>query len=122
VVTPNHGDETTASKCASPSAQATSVPTTRPMRTATVAMKPRKTRWMITIRASVPSAYAMYVGLVGSSVGPAPPAASAAATGSSAMPMMVITEPVTTGGKNRISLEKNGAMRKVKIPATITAP
>ena len=29
----------------------------------------------------------------------APPTASVAATGSSAMPMMVITEPVTTGGK-----------------------
>ena len=36
--------------------------------------------------------------------------------------MMVITVPVTTGGKNRISLEKNGAMRKVNSPATITAP
>ena len=64
----------------------------------------------------------MFLPLVGSSVGPAPPAASAAATGSSAMPMMVITVPVTTGGKNRISLEKNGAMRKVNSPATITAP
>ena len=64
----------------------------------------------------------MFRPLVGSRFGPAPPAASAAATGSSAMPMIVITEPVTTGGKNRISLEKNGAMRKVNSPATITAP
>ena len=87
-----------------------------------MAMKPRNTRWMITMRASVPSAYAMFRPLVGSSVGPAPPAASAAATGSRAMPMMVITEPVTTGGKYRISLEKKGAMRKVNSPATITAP
>ena len=38
------------------------------------------------------------------------------------MPMIVITDPVTTGGKNRTSWEKNGAMSSVKIPATITAP
>ena len=36
--------------------------------------------------------------------------------------MIVMTVPVTTGGKNRISLEKNGAMKKVNSPATITAP
>ena len=60
--------------------------------------------------------------LVGSEVGPAPPVASAAATGSSAMPMMVMTDPVTTGGKKRISRLKYGAMRKVNRPATITAP
>ena len=35
--------------------------------------------------------------------------------------MIVITDPVTTGGKNRISRLKNGAMRNVKRPATITA-
>ena len=64
----------------------------------------------------------MLRGLVGSKVGPAPPAASAAATGSSARPMIVITDPVTTGGKKRISLLKNGAMRNVKMPATITEP
>jgi hypothetical protein len=64
----------------------------------------------------------MFAPLVGSSVGPAPPAASAAATGSRAIPIMRITEPVTTGGKNRISLEKYGAIRKVNSPATMTAP
>ena len=36
--------------------------------------------------------------------------------------MIVITEPVTTGGKKRISLLKHGAMTNVKRPATITAP
>ena len=59
--------------------------------------------------------------LEGSGLAP-PPTASSAATGSSAMPMMVMTAPVTTGGKNRISLAKYGAMKKVKRPATITAP
>ena len=51
-----------------------------------------------------------------------PPTTSSAATGSSAMPMIVITVPVTTGGKNRISRLKNGATRNVNSPATITAP
>jgi len=36
--------------------------------------------------------------------------------------MMVISVPVTTGGKNRSSLMKIGAIRNVKTPATITAP
>ena len=35
---------------------------------------------------------------------------SAAATGSSAMPMIRITEPVTTGGNSGISRLKNGAI------------
>ena len=37
-------------------------------------------------------------------------------------PMIVITVPVTTGGKNRISRLKNGATKNVNSPATITAP
>ena len=38
------------------------------------------------------------------------------------MPMIVITVPVTTGGKNRISRLKKGAIKKVASPATSTAP
>ena len=38
------------------------------------------------------------------------------------MPMIEITEPVTTGGKNLISRPKNGAMKNVNRPATMTAP
>ncbi len=56
VVTSNHGEVDTLSKCASPSKKATTVPTTRPTSTATVAMKPLNTRWMITMIASVPIA------------------------------------------------------------------
>ena len=37
-------------------------------------------------------------------------------------PMIVMTDPVTTGGKKRISRLKYGAMRKVNSPATMTAP
>ena len=47
---------------------------------------------------------------------------SLAATGSSAMPMMRMTVPVTTGGKKRSSFAKYGAIRNVNSPATITAP
>ncbi len=43
-------------------------------------------------------------------------------TGTRHNPMMVISVPVTTGGKNRSSLTKIGAIRNVKTPATITAP
>ncbi len=38
------------------------------------------------------------------------------------MPMMVMTEPVTTGGKYLISLPKYGASRNVTSPATMTEP
>ena len=48
--------------------------------------------------------------------------ASIAPTGTRHRPMMVISVPVTTGGKNRSSLMKIGAIRNVKTPATITAP
>ena len=88
-------------------------------------MKPLKTRWMTTISASVPMRVGQVLGpLVGIRcvrVG-CRRRRRCAATGSSAMPMMVITVPVTTGGKNRISLAKYGAMKKVNSPATITAP
>ena len=47
---------------------------------------------------------------------------SLAATGSNAMPMIRMTEPVTTGGKYRSSLAKYGAAKKVSRPATMTAP
>ena len=40
-----------------------------------------------------------------------PPPASKAATGIKVIPMMVMTVPVTTGGKNLTSCAKNGALR-----------
>ena len=121
VVTPNQDDSATAEKVANPVAQATSVPATSPIRTATVAMNPRNTRWMTTISASVPRAKARLRQSSGCGSA-APPTASAAATGSSARPMIVMTDPVTTGGKNRISSPNTGAIRNVNSPATITDP
>ena len=51
-----------------------------------------------------------------------PPPAQRIATGSSEMPMMVMTTPVTTSGKKRSRLVKTGAMRKPMIPESSRAP
>lgn len=50
------------------------------------------------------------------------PSAHRIATGSSDTPMTVMTVPVTTGGKNRSSLVKNGAISSAMAPATMSAP
>lgn len=44
------------------------------------------------------------------------------ATGNKEIPIIVITQPVTTGGKKRIIFEKNGASNKPINDATMTAP
>ena len=56
VVTPTHAEPPTASKCASPRATGDDRPTTRPTSTATVAMKPRKIRWIMHDERRVPRA------------------------------------------------------------------
>jgi hypothetical protein len=38
------------------------------------------------------------------------------------MPMTVMIDPVTTGGKERRMLAKNGTMKKATSPATMVAP
>ncbi len=48
--------------------------------------------------------------------------AQLAATGVSEMPIMVMTTPVTTGGKKRTILAKKGAIRKPTAEAASTAP
>ncbi len=120
-VTPTQWFWLTLSKFASPRIAARIVPITRPARTAMVAMKPRNTRWIKTMIASVNNAYASPLPLRGLLL-TGSWTASDAATGNSAMPMMLMTEPVTTGGKNRMSLPKYGAMKNVKSPAMMTEP
>ncbi len=56
------------------------------------------------------------------SFAPSPPARLLIATGISVKPITVTTEPVTTGGKNRTTLEKNGAINNTKSPETIIEP
>jgi hypothetical protein len=52
----------------------------------------------------------------------APPPAQPNDTGSSDIPITVITTPVTTGGKRCRSRLNTGASRKPTTPATRTAP
>ena len=51
-----------------------------------------------------------------------PPPTQPAATGISDSPMIKITVPVTSGGKNRSSFEKTGASNIMKMPLAITEP
>ncbi|CAH0327847.1 hypothetical protein SRABI128_06522 [Microbacterium sp. Bi128] len=48
--------------------------------------------------------------------------AQLAATGISVRPMMVMTVPVTTGGKNRTILENTGAISSPMAAEAMTAP
>ena len=52
----------------------------------------------------------------------APPPAQPAATGISDRPMIKITVPVTSGGKNLSSLANTGASNIMKMPEAITDP
>ncbi len=74
---------------------------------------------MITI---VMAATAMFFGAPKVGAVGTPPAAQRIATGSSAIPMTVITTPVTTSGKKRSSRVKNGAISMASRPATSSAP
>ena len=44
------------------------------------------------------------------------------AAGMSDRPMTVMIEPVTTGGKNRMTCEKNGTISRATMPAAMMAP
>ena len=108
-------------KSVTPKGMAMIVPSTSPSRMATRPMNPPKMRVMARMRASTMNARAILDGAPKLSES-TPPAAHCIATGINDTPMMVITEPVTTGGKNRSSLLKYGAANTVSTPATITAP
>ncbi|MCY1266442.1 hypothetical protein D9M71_673700 [compost metagenome] len=51
-----------------------------------------------------------------------PPMAQRAATGISVRPMVVMTTPVTSGGKNRVMREKMGVISRPMTDAAMTAP
>ena len=74
------------------------------------------------MKISVAAASSMFWKEPKSSAAGLPPPACWAATGSSVMPITVITVPVTTGGKSRSRRLKYGAAKNVTTPATITAP
>ena len=107
------------------------MPATRPSSTAICDQKPGVNRAMAKVMINVRTASSRLVvepkfgvstlaGAVGR--GRSGPWTQRSATGNSDIPMRVMTQPVTTGGKNRTTLAKKGAIRKPKRPATITAP
>jgi hypothetical protein len=102
------------------------VPMMSPSRMAILLKKPPKTppanRVMRSMITSVKNASPMLPGAVKSGASGTPPADQRIATGIKEIPMMVIIEPVTTGGKKRNSRPKNGATSTVNTPATITDP
>ena len=83
--------------------------------------KPLKNRLISTIDTSTRKAMVRYRGAPKSAT-PLPPPAQLIPTCNSVMPMAVMIVPVTTGGKNRSILLKNGAISTVNRPDAMTAP
>ena len=73
------------------------------------------------MNSSVPAASATFFIGAPSSV-TRPPPTQFAATPNSDSPMIRMTVPVTSGGKNRTSLANSGASSIMKMPAAITDP
>ena len=120
VMRANHPASPTPSQCTIPGmSRATSVPTTRPSSTDTRCSAGGAKRSISTMKSRVPAAKAT---LIGSAPSGLPSTIHPAATRMSDRPMMRITVPVTIGGKNRSSCEKNGATRIMKRPHAIVAP
>ncbi len=121
MVTPTQLAFGTLSQLVSPSGMATMVPMTMDSRMEIRASAGGANRSINTISSSVPAASATF------SIG-APSAVTVglptqlAATPNSDSPMIRITVPVTSGGKNRTSWAKNGANRIMNRPQAITEP
>ena len=116
------GADLRAPKSAMPNGIAASVPINRPRSRATCLTKPRPKRWIIRMTTSVKAASPRYFMSPKSAAVLSPPCAQATGTGIRVTPMRVMTTPVTSGGKKRRSLPKNGPIARQKTPATITAP
>ncbi len=100
---------------------ATTVPMTMPSRMDTRASAGGANRSISTMRTSTPAASAtFFIGADPSS--PPPVLTQPAATLISVNPMMVITVPVTSAGKNLRSLANTGASTIMKMPDAITEP
>src|SRR5215831_8636713 len=111
----------TPEKSVNPNGIATTVPSTIPTSTAIRLSTGGANRCTTTTLSNTPPAKATLRGAPKLGA-PTPPAAQFAATGSSDTPMIVITVPVTSGGKNRNSLPHNGDSTITSSPETITAP
>ncbi len=93
-------------KSVRPSGTAATVPTSSPSRMATVCMKPLRKRFSRSTTTRVKPASPILVTEPKLLAVESPPSAQLAATGNSDSPIRVITVPLTTGGKKRLSLPK----------------
>lgn len=121
VLMPTQSASPTPSKSVKSSGTAATIPATIPISTAIRLKKGGANRCTARTTTSTPPASARFFGAPNSGE-PAPPAAHLPATGSSDTPMIRITVPVTSGGKNRSSRPKTGASSTIARPATMTAP
>ncbi|CAN5600888.1 hypothetical protein BH24ACT22_BH24ACT22_22060 [soil metagenome] len=121
-----HPASPTRARSAIPNIAAKAVPMTRPSRMAIRLRKPPRipavNRVMSKTTTNVKNANPILAGLPKSGASGTPPAAHRIATGISETPIIAMMVPVTTGGKNRNNLPKNGAAITVSRPATITDP
>lgn len=121
VLIPTQSAPLTPSKSVNPKGTATTRPTTMPTSTAIRLRKAGANRCTPSTTTSTNTAGAMFLGAP-KSAEPTPPATRLPSTGSSEIPMVRITVPVTSGGKKRSSLPKTGASSMIARPATITEP
>ena len=105
-----------------PNIEATIVPTTIPNSIDIFPKIPLKNLYIIKIKIKTNKANKIFLGLANEEDFTSLPAHHLTATGSNEIPIIVITVPVTTLGKNLISFPKKGAIIKQNNPAINVAP
>ena len=118
----NHGPCPTCEKSAMPTAHATTVPTTIATRMASRDSTAPPNLDSSSTASSVTPARAMFASEPYPGAFSSPPMDHDAATGTRVMPIVVMIDPVTTGGKNRSTRAKNGAIRNPNTEATMMEP
>src|SRR5699024_6536363 len=103
------------------SSDLTIVPTTKLSRMDIAFMNPWEKRYMRMINNSVPNAKEI-LERDPKSLAPCPPPILLIATGIKVIPIIVTTDPVTTGGKKRTNLPKKRLIRITNKPETRIAP
>ena len=112
----------TSEKSALPITKAKTVPTTMASRIDSREMVPLPTLLSSSTTSRVSAASPILPIDPWSGAAASPPIAQFAATGISDRPMTVITTPLTTGGKKRITLAKTGVISRPTTEAAMTAP
>ncbi|GAB3256837.1 hypothetical protein GCM10027562_19340 [Arthrobacter pigmenti] len=118
----NTGPSDTLEKSAMPNRTAIRVPRTSAIRIESREMAALPTLLSTSTMPSVNAARPMFAMLPYPSASESPPMDQLAATGISVRPMVVMTTPVTTGGKKRTIFAKKGAITSPMRAAARTAP